>query len=517
MPQYDQIAILDFGSQYTQLITRRIRECKVYSEIYPYNTPASQLLEIPNLKGIILSGGPASVYDLSSPHPDPKIWEAGIPILGICYGLQLVAEYFGSKVEKKAKREYGKTELFINDNLDLFAGLLIEMTVWMSHGDVVTTPPQGFKILATSPNSPVASMANRNLKIYGVQFHPEVTHTPKGNEIIKNFVYQICGAQATWTMQNFIQDTVEQIKNEIKDQKILCALSGGVDSTTTAMLVHKALGKQLTCMFIDQGFMRKHEAERIVYLFDKYFQINLVHINAARRFFQKLAGVTDPEKKRQIIGNEFIRVFEEEAKKLGSIPYLAQGTLYPDVIESAVPGKVATTASKIKTHHNVGGLPLDIKFKLIEPLKKLFKDEVRQVGKELSIPNEICFRQPFPGPGLAIRIIGEVTPERVRTLQEADWVVIDEIKNAGLYYQLWQTFAVLLPIRTVGVMGDKRTYLNTVALRAVTSSDGMTADWARLPDEVLEKISNRIINEVPEVNRVVFDISSKPPSTIEWE
>jgi GMP synthase (glutamine-hydrolysing) len=517
MKNYDQIAILDFGSQYTQLITRRIRECQVYSEIFPHNTPAEKLKAIPNLKGLILSGGPASTYEPGAPQPDPKIWELGIPILGICYGLQLMSLHFGGKVEHKTKREYGKTELFINDNLDLFAGLLIEMTVWMSHGDVVTEPPLNFKVLATSPNSPVAAMADKVKKIYGVQFHPEVTHTPMGKEIIKNFLYQICGAKPNWTIKSFIEETVQSLKEQIKGQKILCALSGGVDSTTTAMLVNKAVGKQLTCMFIDQGFMRKDEAERIVYLFEKYFKINLVHINASRRFYQKLASVTDPEKKRQIIGNEFIRVFEEEAKKLGDIPFLAQGTLYPDVIESAVPGKVSDAAAKIKTHHNVGGLPLDIKFQLIEPLKKLFKDEVRHVGKELNIPDEIVLRQPFPGPGLAIRVIGEVTPERVRTLQEADFIVIDEIKSAGLYYQLWQTFAVLLPIRTVGVMGDKRTYLNTLALRAVTSSDGMTADWAPLPYEVLAKISNRIINEVPEINRVVYDISSKPPATIEWE
>jgi GMP synthase (glutamine-hydrolysing) len=377
--------------------------------------------------------------------------------------------------------------------------------------------PKNFKILAHTKNTPLAAIGDPQKKLYGVQFHPEVIHTEKGIEIIKNFVYVVCGCRPTWTTKNFITQAIDEIKQTVGKEKVLCALSGGVDSTTVSVLVHKAVGKQLTCMFIDQGFMRKEEPKRIVNLFTKHFKINLVHVDASKRFFERLKGVTDPEEKRRRIGNEFIRVFEEEAKKLGKIPFLAQGTLYPDVIESAVPGLTATTAVCIKTHHNVGGLPKDIKFKLIEPLKKLFKDEVRALGRELGVPEEIITRQPFPGPGLAIRIIGEVTPERVKTLQDIDWIVIDEIKKAGLYQQLWQSFAVLLPIRTVGVMGDKRTYLNTVAIRAVTSSDAMTADWARLPYEVLDRIATRIVNETPTVNRVVYDISSKPPSTIEWE
>jgi GMP synthase (glutamine-hydrolysing) len=387
----------------------------------------------------------------------------------------------------------------------------------MSHGDLVTKLPSGFRILARTSTCPVASFANRGKKIYGVQFHPEVTHTPKGMEIIRNFVLKICGCHPTWTMESFIDEAVKNIKEIVGSEKILCALSGGVDSTTVSSLIDKAVGSQLTCMFINQGFMRKNESERIIEIFKKNFTANFVYIDAVERFFNKLAGITDPEEKRRIIGNEFIRVFEEEAKKLGTIPFLAQGTLYPDVIESAVQGNVASTAVRIKTHHNVGGLPKDISFTLIEPLKKLFKDEVRQLGLKLGVSDEIVWRQPFPGPGLAIRIIGEVTPERIDILQRADAIVMEEIKKAGLYRELWQAFAVLLPIRTVGIMGDKRTYLNTVALRAVVSKDAMTADWAHLPYEILEKISSRVVNEVPEVNRVVYDISSKPPSTIEWE
>lgn len=516
MQKHDLIVILDFGAQYAMLIARRVRECNVYCEILPHNTTVADLKKR-NAKGIILSGGPSSVYEKNAPKVDPKLWESGIPILGICYGIQLMAKDLGGKVEKVPKREYGKADLTIDDETNIFAGLPKEIKCWMSHGDTVTKLPKGFRILAHTTNTPLAAIGNPEKKLYGVQFHPEVVHTPKGGEIIKNFVYIICNCKPTWTTKNFIAEAVKEIKNIIGKEKILCALSGGVDSTTVSALVHKAVGNQLTCMFIDQGFMRKNEPNKIVEMFTKYFKITLVYIDASKRFYEKLKGINNPEKKRHIIGNEFIRVFEEEAGKLGKIPYLAQGTLYPDVIESAVPGLTPTTAVRIKTHHNVGGLPTKIKFKLVEPLKKLFKDEVRALARELGVPEEIVTRQPFPGPGLAIRIIGEVTPKRVKTLQEVDAIVDEEIRKAGLYKELWQSFAVLLPIRTVGVMGDKRTYLNTVAIRAVTSTDAMTADWARLPYDLLEKISNRIVNEIPTVNRVVYDISSKPPSTIEWE
>jgi GMP synthase (glutamine-hydrolysing) len=442
---------------------------------------------------------------------------SGIPILGICYGTQLIAKALGGQVKPEKKREYGRTELLIDDETNLFAGLKSRLVCWMSHGDSVVKLPQGFKVLAHTKNTPLAAIGDPERKLYGVQFHPEVVHTENGLEIIKNFVYMVCGCRPTWTTRNFIEQSIKEIKDIVGKEKILCALSGGVDSTTVSALIQKAVGKQLTCMFIDQGFMRKNEAKKINDIFTKKFKIKFVHINAAQRFYDKLKGVTDPEEKRHRIGNEFIRVFEEEAKKLGNMPFLAQGTLYPDVIESAVPGLTATTAVRIKTHHNVGGLPKDIKFKLVEPLKKLFKDEVRALGRELGVPEEIISRQPFPGPGLAIRIIGEVTPERVKVLQEVDDIVVSEVKKAGYYKKVWQSFGVLLPIRTVGVMGDKRTYLNTVAIRAVTSTDAMTADWARLPYDLLDNIANRIVNETPTVNRVVYDISSKPPSTIEWE
>jgi GMP synthase (glutamine-hydrolysing) len=515
-PKHDLIAVLDFGAQYAMLIARRVRECNVYCEILPHNVSVAELKKR-KVRGIIISGGPASVYDKNAPQADPKLWKSDIPILGICYGTQLMAKALGGSVKAEKKREYGRTELFVDDETSLFAGLPKQSVCWMSHGDSVVKSPKNFKTFAHSKNTPLAAIGDTERNLYGVQFHPEVVHTEKGSEIIKNFIYVVCGCRPTWTTKNFVQEQVKEIKALVGREKILCALSGGVDSTTVSALVHKAVGKQLVCMFIDQGFMRKEEPRRIVELFAKYFKINLVHIDASKRFYEKLRGVTDPEEKRRRIGNEFIRVFEEEAKKLGKMPYLAQGTLYPDVIESAVPGLTATTAVCIKTHHNVGGLPKDIKFKLVEPLKKLFKDEVRALGRELGVPDEVVSRQPFPGPGLAIRIIGEVTPERVKILQDVDWIVIDEVKKAGLYKELWQSFGVLLPIRTVGVMGDKRTYLNTVAVRAVTSSDAMTADWARLPYELLDKISNRIINESPAVNRVVYDISSKPPATIEWE
>ncbi len=514
--KHDLIVILDFGAQYSMLIARRVRECNVYCEIVPHNIPLSELKK-KDVKGIIFSGGPSSVFDKSAPKCDKDILNSGIPILGICYGIQLIAHELGGEVKKAALREYGKAILTIDDNSDLFAGLGEKIECWMSHGDSVQKLPKGFDTLAHTDNTQHAAISNREKKIFGVQFHPEVVHTPTGLNIIKNFLYVICDAKPTWTTASFIEEAVKDIKNTVGKDKILCALSGGVDSTTVAALVHKAVGEQLTCMFIDQGFMRKDEPKKIKTLFDKYFKINLIYIDASKRFFNKLKGVTDPEKKRKIVGAEFIRTFEEEAKKLGKMPFLAQGTLYPDVIESAVPGLSPTTAHTIKTHHNVGGLPKDIKFKLVEPLRKLFKDEVRALGRELGVPEEIVSRQPFPGPGLSIRIIGEVTRERVKILQEVDAIVLDEIRKAKLYKKLWQSFAVLLPIRTVGVMGDKRTYLNTVAVRAVTSTDAMTADWAKLPYDLLERISNRIVNESPEVNRVVYDISSKPPSTIEWE
>lgn len=515
--KHDLVVILDFGAQYSQLIARRVRECNVYSEILPFDTPLDELKKR-NVKAIILSGGPSSVYEKNAPHPDKRLWESGIPMLGICYGVQLMAENLDGQVTPGSKKEYGKTELLIDDNSDLFAGLLTTIDCWMSHGDKVSSLPKGFKKLAHTVNTEFAAIGNPEKKIYGVQFHPEVVHTPKGIEIIKNFLYIIADVKPTWTTKNFIEMAVKEIKNTIGNEKILLALSGGVDSTTVAALIKEAVGDQLLCMFIDQGFMRRNEAKKINNVFTKTFKIkNFIHIDASERFFAKLKGVTDPEQKRKLIGTEFIRTFEEEAKKLGKITYLAQGTLYPDVIESAVKGVSSKAAVMIKTHHNVGGLPKDIKFKLIEPLKQLFKDEVRILGRELGVPDVIISRQPFPGPGLAIRIIGEVTKDRVDILQRADEIVMDEIRAADYYNKLWQSFAVLLPIRTVGVMGDKRTYLNTVALRAVTSVDAMTADWAKLPYELLEKISSRIVNELPEINRVVYDISSKPPSTIEWE
>ena len=510
----DWIAILDFGSQYTHLIARRIRECGVYSEIVPYNiTPEEILKKKP--KALIFSGGPASVTAGKAPKPDKEILDMGIPILGICYGAQLLAKYLGGKVAKATAREYGHAILHNKKNNVLFRKLKKQEPIWMSHGDRIVRLPKGFQIVGSTKNSPIAAMACPKRKIYGLQFHPEVVHTPKGKHILSNFIFQIAQCKPSWNMHSFVQCNILELKKKIGKEKVLCGLSGGVDSSVLAVLLHRAIGKNLVAMFIDNGLLRKQEVELVKRRFKKKYKINLKTIDASKIFLSALKGVKDPEKKRKIIGRTFIRVFEKESKKLGKFKYLAQGTLYPDVIESRSP--VGGPSATIKTHHNVGGLPPDLKFELIEPLKDLFKDEVRLVGKELGLPDVMVQRHPFPGPGLAVRILGAVTEARVQLLQEADWILIDEIKNSGLYNDLWQAFCVLLPIKTVGVMGDERTYEHAVVVRAVTSEDAMTAQWAKLPYDLLAKISNRIINEVKGINRVVYDISSKPPSTIEWE
>jgi GMP synthase (glutamine-hydrolysing) len=514
------IAILDFGSQYSELIARRIRETQVYSEVLSYRTTVEQLRQL-NPRGIILSGGPSSVYDSRAPLCDPNIWHLGIPVLGVCYGMQLMVQQLGGGVERSPQGEYGKASLHIDDPTDLLTNVGDETTMWMSHGDSVTHLPEGFKILAHTANTPYAAVADHERHLYGVQFHPEVVHSVGGLALIRNFVYHICECEPTWTTETFVEEAIREIRAKVGEKRVLLALSGGVDSSTLAFLLHKAIGDQLTCMFIDQGFMRKYEPERLVKLFQEQFHIPVEYVNARERFLALLEGVTDPEVKRKRIGHEFIQVFEEESKRLGPFDYLAQGTLYPDVIESADtnidPASGERVAVKIKSHHNVGGLPKDLRFKLVEPLRKLFKDEVRKVGRSLGLPAEIVQRHPFPGPGLAIRILGDVTAERLNILRDADFIVRQEINRAGAYHDYWQAFAVLLPIRSVGVMGDQRTYAYPIVLRLVSSEDGMTADWSRAPYDLLERISNRIVNEVQGVNRVVYDITSKPPGTIEWE
>ncbi len=511
----ERILILDFGSQYTQLIARRVREAKVYCEIFPFNAHLEKILAF-KPKGLILSGSPSSVYDAGAPMIDRSILEIGLPVLGICYGIQLMTHLLKGVVAKSQKREYGRAELLVDGGDGLFADLgggREKLIVWMSHGDRIEKLPAGFSAIAHTDNSPIAAMADRERRLYGVQFHPEVAHTPLGSRMLRNFIYSICGCKSVWTMASFIDYSIQEIRRMAGEKKVICALSGGVDSSVAAVLVNRAIGGQLTSIFVNNGVLRKDEAEKVQQTF-KDMGLNLRYVDASHQFLSKLAGVDDPEKKRKIIGNTFIHVFEKAAHELGGVEFLVQGTLYPDVIESV---SFKGPSAVIKSHHNVGGLPEVMKLKLIEPLRELFKDEVRAIGRELKMSDDIIDRQPFPGPGLAIRILGEVTEKRLAILREADSIVIEEIKKAGLYRDIWQSFAVLLPIKTVGVMGDERTYENVIAIRAVTSLDGMTADWARLPYDLMGVMSNRIINEVKGVNRVVFDISSKPPSTIEWE
>jgi GMP synthase (glutamine-hydrolysing) len=507
----ETVLILDFGSQYTQLIARRVRELGVYSEILPFNTPVREIRQR-DPRGIILSGGPASVYDEGAPCCDREVIELGVPVLGICYGLQLLSYFLGGQVEPSKRREYGYAEIEKKANSRLLAGLPSKIKVWMSHGDYVSRPPAGFTITAATETA-IGAVEDASRDLYGLQFHPEVAHTPQGEAILRNFLVGICRLRCDWTMASFIETAIAKIRQQVGSRRAICGLSGGVDSSVAAALVARAIGDRQTCIFVDTGLLRKNEFEEVLRAY-RQMDLNVVAVAAGERFLTKLAGVTDPERKRKIIGNEFIEIFQEEAGKLGQVDFLVQGTLYPDVIEST---SVKGPSAIIKSHHNVGGLPEKMHLKLIEPLRELFKDEARRVGRELGLPEEIIARQPFPGPGLAVRILGEVTSDRVELLRQADAIVLEEVRNADLYDKLWQSFAVLLPISTVGVMGDSRTYENTVAIRAVESVDGMTADWARLPYELLQRISSRIVSEVRGINRVVYDISSKPPSTIEWE
>lgn len=516
-PSYDRVLVVDFGAQYAQLIARRVRECHVYSEIVPHDITPAEVREL-KPKGIILSGGPKSVHELGAPISDPEILRLGIPVLGICYGHQLIATTLGGRVEKGAIGEFGRAALSAVGGV-LFEDLPLDQTVWMSHNDAVVEAPAGFRKVASTGASPVAAMEDPERGLFGVQFHPEVAHTPQGLEILKNFLYEGCDARPVWTATNVIESAVGEVRSKVGGARAICALSGGVDSAVAAALVHKAIGDQLTCIFVDHGLLRAGEAEQVVETFKRHLAIDFVHVKANDRFLARLEGIEDPEVKRKVIGEEFIRVFEEVADDAAleskePVKFLVQGTLYPDVIESGGSGRVAAT---IKTHHNVGGLPQDMTLDLVEPLRDLFKDEVRKVGEELGLPEEIVWRQPFPGPGLAVRIIGEVTQERLELVRAADSIVVEEIRRAGLYREVWQSFAVLLPVRSVGVMGDERTYGHPVVVRAVTSEDAMTADWVRLDHDLLERIANRIVAEVPGVNRVAYDISSKPPATIEWE
>jgi GMP synthase (glutamine-hydrolysing) len=523
---HSKILILDFGAQYTQVIARRVRELQVYSEVVRFDLPAANIKRLqPN--GLILSGGPASVYDKDAPHPDPEIFSLGVPVLGICYGMQLMARHLGGQVEFSPRREYGAAILHVLNGSKLFEGLGAQLDIWNSHGDKLIALPKGFHAIARTQNSPFAAIENRERNLFAVQFHPEVAHTPRGKEILRNFVYHICHCAMDWTMGSFIEEACERVRRQVGDEKVVLGLSGGVDSSVTAALLHKAIGDQLTCIFVNNGLLRAREEEMVQRVFGENFHVRLKYVNASERFLTSLRGVSDPEEKRKIIGTEFIAVFQHATEELlaqdrqntarrhGGYRFLAQGTLYPDVIESV--SIAGNPASLIKSHHNVGGLPEKMHFQLVEPVRQLFKDEVRQVGLQLGLPKEIVYRQPFPGPGLAVRILGEVTAERLSILREADTIVQSEMEASDWYYRVWQSFAILLPVRSVGVMGDQRTYDYTIALRIVESQDGMTADWVRLPYELLARISSRISNEVRGVNRVCYDISSKPPSTIEWE